>query len=276
MTPYPARVPTAAIDVYIAAFVARCEPMRRSGRAMIDRPGVRGLLASSDDPRIRLLVTDDRAYDVLSALLADARAGMVNVVARAARCTELVDADPAFKPNQAMAMICRDLRTVPALALPSGLTLRPVRRLAGDAADGVALQDAVTSAMLGDGAIDDPPAVFARYLRALPSAMRLFVAVDGDGVVRATSGSGAFGAEASVIFVNTQPDWRGRGIGQAMTVAALRAAQEHGARRACLDASAAGLSIYRRLGFETVSSTTRFFRGRPTAVPGSSTSPATR
>ncbi|HEY5427648.1 MAG TPA: GNAT family N-acetyltransferase [Solirubrobacteraceae bacterium] len=269
-------MPTAAIDVYIAAFVTRCEPMRRSGRAMIDRPGVRGLLASSDDPRIRLLVTDDRAYDVLSALLADARAGMVNVVARAARCTELVDADPAWKPNQAMAMICRDLRTVPALALPTGLTLRPVRRLAGDAADGVALQDAVTSAMLGDGTIDDPPAVFARYLRALPSAMRLFVAVDGDGVVRATSGSGAFGAEASVIFVNTQPDWRGRGIGQAMTVAALRAAQEHGARRACLDASAAGLSIYRRLGFETVSSTTRFFRGRPTAVPGSSTSPATR
>jgi len=95
-------------------------------------------------------------------------------------------------------------------------------------------------------------------------------------VVRATSGSGAFGAEASVIFVNTQPDWRGRGIGQAMTVAALRVAQDHGARRASLDASAAGLSIYRRLGFETVSSTTRFFRGRPTAVPGSSTSPATR
>jgi len=32
-----------------------------------------------------------------------------------------------------------------------------------------------------------------------------------------------------------------------------------GARRACLDASDAGRSIYLRLGFETVSQTVRFF-----------------
>ncbi len=43
-------------------------------------------------------------------------------------------------------------------------------------------------------------------MRSLPPEMRLFAAVDGEGVVRATSGSGAFGAPASVIFVNTDPD----------------------------------------------------------------------
>jgi len=63
-----------------------------------------------------------------------------------------------------------------------------------------------------------------------------------------------------VIFVNTHPDWRGRGVGQAMTAAALRAAQNSGARRACLDSSDAGLSIYARLGFKTVARTKRFFR----------------
>jgi ribosomal protein S18 acetylase RimI-like enzyme len=63
-----------------------------------------------------------------------------------------------------------------------------------------------------------------------------------------------------VMFVNTAPDWRGRGIGRAMTAAALAAAQEDGARHACLDATDAGLSIYLQLGFEVVTRTTRFFR----------------
>ncbi len=106
----------------------------------------------------------------------------------------------------------------------------------------------------------DPPDVFAGYLRALPAAIRLFAAVDEDGAVRATAGAGMFGNEASVMFVNTDPDWRRRGIGRAMTAAALRAARGCGALRAGLDASKAGTSIYVRIGFERVSPTTRFFR----------------
>ncbi|MEA2282061.1 MAG: Acetyltransferase domain [Solirubrobacteraceae bacterium] len=78
--------------------------------------------------------------------------------------------------------------------------------------------------------------------------------------MRATSGSGTFGIEATVLFVNPDPGWRGRGIGRAMTAAALRAAQSSGAQRACLDATHAGLSIYLRLGFEVVARTTRFAR----------------
>ena len=118
-------------------------------------------------------------------------------------------------------------------------------------------------AKLADPRIEDPPSVFADYLRSLPSTIRLFVAVDAAGVVRATSGCGAFGTQASVMFVNTDPNWRGLGIGQAMTAAALSAAQGLGAQHACLDATDAGQSIYSRLGFETVAPITRFFRDGP-------------
>jgi len=63
-----------------------------------------------------------------------------------------------------------------------------------------------------------------------------------------------------VFFVDTEVAWRGRGVGTAMTAAALRAAAGDGAQRAFLDSSALGLSIYRRLGFEKVSEGTLFVR----------------
>jgi ribosomal protein S18 acetylase RimI-like enzyme len=231
--------------------------MRRPGQRAVDEPGVRGLLSCAEDPLTRLLVTDDRGYDLLAALLPDTRAGMITVFEAAGRCAGLFD-DSVCKAESVAAMVCRDLQTVPAVPLPSELTLRRVRRLDDAAPDGVALEDAAAAAMLADPRISDPLDAFADYLRSLPPAIRLFAAVDGDGAVRATSGSGAFGTEANVMFVNTDPDWRGRGIGQAMTAAALRAAEGAGATQACLDATAAGLSIYRRLGFEVATRATRF------------------
>ena len=267
LTLYGAPVPTALTDIYVAAAVARWEAIRRPGQAEVDEPGVHGLLARADDPLIRLLVTDDRAYDLLAALLAHARAGIINVFAAAARCTELLNGHPAWRAHAATAMISRDLHNVPASALPSELTLRPVRRLDDRAPDGVPLADAVAAAILADPRIDGPPQAFARCLRSLPPSIELFAAVDGDGAVRATSGSGAFGSHASVLFVNTDPDWRGRGIAQTMTAAALRAARDAGARQACLDATDTGLGTYLRLGFETVTPTTRFHRAGSTARP---------
>lgn len=161
--------------------------------------------------------------------------GMVSVFAAAVRRTELVEGHPAWKSDSVTAMICRDLRTVPAVALSSELMFRPVRRLANDAPNGVPLEDAVAAARLANPRIDDSPAAFADYLRTLPPPNRLFAAVDRNGAVRATSGSGAFGQDATAFFVNTDPEWHRRGIRQAMTAAALRAAQDSGARRACLD-----------------------------------------
>lgn len=157
--------------------------------------------------------------------------------------------------------MCRDLRTVPAASLPREFTFRPVQR-PDDEPGGVALHDAVAAATFAARAIEESPAVLADFLRSLPSTFRLFAAVDDGGAVRATSGFGVFGEHATVIFVNTDPGWRGRGIGQAMTANALHAARCSGASRACLDASAAGRSIYHRLGFETAGTLTRFRNSR--------------
>jgi GNAT superfamily N-acetyltransferase len=252
-------VETDPTDVYVAAFIARCDYLLRPAQTKLEAPGVHGLLAAPDDPFIRLLVTDDRAHDALTEILSNASAGVINVFARAKRCAELVGSRRAWRPNPATAMSRPDLDTVPALPLPSDLRFQPVRRLPADPSDGVRLEDAVAAAMNAAPGISDPPDVFADYLRSLPASFRLFAAVDRDGAVRATSASGAFGTEATVIFVNTDPEWRRRGIGQAMTAAALRVARDSGARRAGLDASDAGARIYLRLGFEAVTPTTRFF-----------------
>ena len=201
----PVSTPSPRADVYIAAFVARCDGMRARDQRAIDEPGVLGLPPSAKQPVARLLVTDDRAYDVLAALLPDARAGMINVFAEAARCAELVEGLAAWRPQATTALIRRELQTVPEAPLPCDLRLRRVRRRSDDPPDGVPLEDAAAAELLADPKID------------------------------------------------------GRGIGWAMTAAALRAAREHGARQACLNATDAGLSIYQRLGFDLVSRTTRFF-----------------
>ena len=102
---------SAALDVYVAAFRARCAAMRHPGQAVVKEPGIHGLLPRHVDRHARLLVTDDRAHDVLSALVSDARAGMITVCAAATRCTALLNRDSAWRPDTATAMICRDLRT---------------------------------------------------------------------------------------------------------------------------------------------------------------------
>jgi ribosomal protein S18 acetylase RimI-like enzyme len=247
-------------DVYAAAFLARCDAVRSAGQPSVNEPSVLGLLPSTEHPVTRLLVLDDRAYDRLAELMPDARTGMITVFANAPRCAEFLRGLSAWQTQATTALVHRNLRTLPAAALPRTLRLRPVRRLPGDGSAGVPLEEAVAAAMLADPRTDDSPETFVSYLRALPGGTRLFAAVDGDGVVRATSGCGVLGAAASVMFVNTDPDWRGRGIGRAMTVAALAAAEADGARHACLDATDAGLSIYSRLGFEIITRATRFFR----------------
>jgi ribosomal protein S18 acetylase RimI-like enzyme len=247
----------APADLYAAAFLARCEAMR-GRRATIAKAGLRGVIHDVKDPRVQLLVTDDQAHDVLGALLPDARAGMIRIFATAERCTRLVADQLRWRSDRVTAMVSSDLCTVPSLELPGDLRLRPVQRSADDERSGVALTDAVAAAMSASSAIDDPPEVFADYLRSLPPTFRLFAGVDDDGQVRATSGFGVFGRYATVIFVNTDPGWRGRGIGQAMTAQALGAARHAGARYAALDASDAGRSIYLRLGFQKAGMVTRF------------------
>lgn len=224
---------------------------------MLDEHGIHGLPPHGADRRARLLVTDDRAHDRLSSVIGEARAGMVTVCKPAVRCAALLDGHATWRPDIATAMICRNLRAVPAAALPRELTLRPVRRLAGDAAHGVGLNEAVAAACRADPRLTDSRAL-ADHLRSLSTAFTLWVAVDHGGVVRATSGSATFETTASVIFVNTDPAWRRRGIARAMTAIALCAAEHTGARQAGLDASNAGRALYLTLGFEAATPVTRF------------------
>ena len=97
-------------------------------------------------------------------------------------------------------MICRDLDAVPALPLSrAGSRLQSVShsRTTRQKARRSMTQSRRRCAA---PTIDDPPDVFGEYfLRSLPSAMRLFAAVDRDGAVRAIAGAGAFGIEATVM-----------------------------------------------------------------------------
>jgi GNAT superfamily N-acetyltransferase len=248
---------SAALDVYVRAFLARCVAMSQPGQAVLDEPGIHGLLHCGRDQHVRLLVTDDRARDLLATLIGDARTGRIAACSAAGQCAALLADDPRWLSGTATAMICRDLHEVPTVGLPRGLTLRSVRRLAEDTTDGVPLAQAVAAASRAVPGVTDPRAL-ADHLRSLPRAFDLWAAVDDGGVVRATSGSGAFEAAASVIFVNTDPDWRRRGIARAMTAIALIAARQAGARSAGIDASDAGRELYLRLGFENATVITRF------------------
>ena len=55
-----------------------------------------------------------------------------------------------------------------------------------------------------------------------------------------------------VYHVVTLPPFRGRGIGAAMTLAAMRAARAAGAKKAVLQSSEMGENVYRSVGFECV------------------------
>ena len=66
-------------------------------------------------------------------------------------------------------------------------------------------------------------------------------------------------------FIATVPLWRRQGLGAAITLRALQAARQRGARWAVLCASAMGASVYRRIGFSELA-TIRIFTWRPPAL----------
>jgi GNAT superfamily N-acetyltransferase len=78
-----------------------------------------------------------------------------------------------------------------------------------------------------------------------------FVAVRGGEVV-GSSGLQLGGGVAGVYNVATPPEHRGRGIGSAMTVVAMRWARDHGYDTAILGSSPLAVPLYERLGFRHV------------------------
>ena len=57
---------------------------------------------------------------------------------------------------------------------------------------------------------------------------------------------------AGIYHVTTLPAYRGRGLGKALTFAAMQSAREGGYKEAILFATPSGFPIYEQLGFETV------------------------
>lgn len=101
-------------------------------------------------------------------------------------------------------------------------------------------------------------AVFEDTVRArsAPGFTHLLAVVAGVPVgCAATFTQGAWGEVQHVVTV---PEHRRRGIGTALTVAALRSIGAHGATTAVLTSSPDGLRIYRRLGFWQVGRLRRY------------------
>lgn len=244
---------------YVSGFRDRLRAMQGPGQELIDEPGILGLVGrSADGLEGRVLVVDDQARETLTSRLRELFARVLYVLDDAEACSALISQSGGFRPNRCTAMVCDDLDAVPDLALPTELSLRPVAAAPEDDAS-VPLAAAAQAAFRSDPqmAPTTDPDAFLDYLRSIPNT-RYLAAVDDQAVVRATAAAANWGGTTGVFFVNTDPAWRGRGIGTAMTAAALRGAAAAGARRACLDASDLGLSIYRRLGFVPVAALTQY------------------
>lgn len=235
--------------LYEAAFRSSVEHGVDTGRDVLDSPGIVGRPGTPADPDGRFLITNDRAFATLQDL-GDPHARVVNVLPEATNCLAHMGALGRYPREDATAMVLAELATVPHVPLDAALSIRHAAQDAG--AGDVPLVQAAEAGLLFDPYDDDAPSVdnFAAYLGSIPNAT-LLTAVDREGVVHATAGSAAFGEDARAFFVSTDPTWRGRGVGTAMTAAALHAAARRGARRACLESSGAGRGIYTRLGFET-------------------------
>jgi ribosomal protein S18 acetylase RimI-like enzyme len=149
----------------------------------------------------------------------------------------------------AMAM---DLADLPAtLELPAGLEIREVVDL-----DGLAEYLAVLGVEPPpDGAppLFPPPVAAAivahtgTRLALEPVPMRYVGRVEGRPV--ATSRLSLAGGAAGIYAVETLAEFRGRGIGRAMTLAPLLAARRLGYRIGTLQSSEAGFGVYRSIGF---------------------------
>lgn len=250
-----------ATTEYVRGFRARVLAMRQDGQRLVDQPGIVAVLGTSAEALDgRALVTGDEALAALEDHLDTLAARVVVVLREAERCHTLLAETGTYRLEPCTAMVHGDLRSIPHVDLAEGLTLRPVD-VSSSSPDEVALVAAAEAALRSDpsgGPLDDLDG-FVAYLRSVPNACHL-AATEADGVVRATAAAATFDHAAAVFFVNTDPAWRGRGVGTAMTAAALRAAASAGAERACLDASGLGLSIYVRLGFRAVGPATLFVR----------------
>jgi GNAT superfamily N-acetyltransferase len=129
--------------------------------------------------------------------------------------------------------------------LPAGVTVERV-------ADAAGLGGVARAAVLGFGMAAELVPAVARFFVALAdgaSPWRFYLARERE-VAVATAGLFLGTEVAGIYIVATVPEARRRGLGTAVTAAAVREARELGYPVAVLQASEMGHPIYRRLGFE--------------------------
>ncbi len=244
------RVERSTVGIFAEAFLRRARFSAQSGGTLFDDPGLVGLQLR--DGRVSLLVVDDQALAPLATLLDQQPQGVIRVLPAASRSRAMLEAQPRWGTESLTAMVCRDLMAVPDVPLPESVALRPVSLDPGGAEGFVDLIEVTAMVVEADpAAAGEDPERMAASLRAVRPAPTFYAAVDSSGAVRGTSSCRVFGRDASIFFINTHQDWRRRGIGRSMTGAALHAARDAGATRACLDATDVGASIYLSVGFES-------------------------
>ncbi|MCA2214377.1 GNAT family N-acetyltransferase [Jidongwangia harbinensis] len=173
------------------------------------------------------------------------------------------DSDPAVGDDlraegatevQTLPVMALSLDRIPETPLPAGTRIDRVT----DAADITAYVEAYAPPLGVTGTavaatVEGELHRSARYDDLLRFAARI------DGRVVGTAAVSISNGVAGIYVVATDARYRRRGIGAAVTGAALRAARYRGLRVATLQASPAGEPVYRRLGFRTVGSY-RLFR----------------
>jgi GNAT superfamily N-acetyltransferase len=149
----------------------------------------------------------------------------------------------------------------PVIEMPEMVLHEPLA--AGPALNGIELQRVVSHADARDywevgkkayASLGFPPEVFGYYETHLPLVaenVAAFVARLGDRPVGIALTAVSEGV-AGIYWVGSTEDVRHRGVGRAVTAAAVDAGFEMGAEVASLQASPMGESLYRKMGFETI------------------------
>lgn len=244
---------------YVAGFRDSITHWIPPGLKVLEAPGILGYFGSADQPAGRIVISDDRAVEQLQSA-GDPFVNVASVHPSARQCLAYLSRLEGYQADGGTAMVAEALEDLPAPVLEPRLTLH---RATLEPREG---EISLTQAAAAFFRFDPPtergkpdPDAFASYLHSIPHSS-ILVAIDGKGAISATAGSAVFGSFARVFFVSTHPDQRGRGIGTAITAAALQDARERGATRACLEASDSGRAIYQRLGFVDASPITLFAR----------------
>lgn len=137
--------------------------------------------------------------------------------------------------------------------------IRRLSDLPAPAAVTVEEPDAETLGALNDLAYGSPP-LFATFAPRLADPRLRRHGLRLDGGFRCVAMTLAMGDDVAIHYVATDPAWQRRGLAGTLLTAILHEAAAAGFRTASLQASPDGLPVYRRLGFETVTTLNGFVR----------------